>query len=48
MCSLLLNFIGKAMAFPGHALYIRVQIFFFKIWGLWISKDAEFNVDFKK
>jgi hypothetical protein len=21
--------------------------FFFKIWGLWVSKDEEFNVDFK-
>jgi hypothetical protein len=27
--------------------YIRVQKFFFIIWGLWVSKDAEFNVDFK-
>jgi hypothetical protein len=27
--------------------YIRVPKFFFITWGLWISKDAEFNVDFK-
>jgi hypothetical protein len=26
--------------------YIRVQIFFI-LGGLWVSKDAEFNVDFK-
>jgi hypothetical protein len=27
--------------------YIRVQIFFFTIWASWVSKDAEFYVDFK-
>jgi hypothetical protein len=26
--------------------YIRVRIFF-TLWGLWVSKDAEFYVDFK-
>jgi hypothetical protein len=30
----------------GHALY-RGQKFFFTMWGLWVSKDAELNVDFK-
>jgi hypothetical protein len=27
--------------------YLRVQKFVFTIWGWWVSKDAEFNVDFK-
>jgi hypothetical protein len=27
--------------------YIEVKNFFFTIWGLWVSKDAEFNVGFK-
>jgi hypothetical protein len=27
--------------------YIRVQKFFFTIWTSWVSKDAEFDVDFK-
>jgi hypothetical protein len=27
--------------------YIRVKKIFFIMWGLWVSKDAEFNVDFK-
>jgi hypothetical protein len=26
--------------------YIEVKIFF-TIWGIWVSKEAEFNVDFK-
>jgi hypothetical protein len=26
---------------------IRVQNFFFTIWTSWVSKDAEFYVDFK-
>jgi hypothetical protein len=32
----------------GQALYcIRVhKNFSLRIWGLWVSKDAEFNVDF--
>jgi hypothetical protein len=30
----------------GHALY-RGQNIFFTIWTSWISKDAEFYVDFK-
>jgi hypothetical protein len=30
----------------GHALH-RGQNFFFTMWGLWVSKDAELNVDFK-
>jgi hypothetical protein len=27
--------------------YIEVQNFFFTIWTSWVSKDAEFYVDFK-
>jgi hypothetical protein len=27
--------------------YIEVQHFFFTIWTSWVSKDAEFYVDFK-
>jgi hypothetical protein len=27
--------------------YIRVQNFLFTIWTSWVSKDAEFYVDFK-
>jgi hypothetical protein len=27
--------------------YIRVKKFFFTIWTSWVSKDAEFYVDFK-
>jgi hypothetical protein len=33
--------------FLGVKHYIRVNKFFFTIWGLWVSKDAEINVDFK-
>jgi hypothetical protein len=27
--------------------YIEAQKIFFTMWGLWVSKDAELNVDFK-
>jgi hypothetical protein len=30
----------------GHALYGGKKIFF-TMWDLWVSKDAELNVDFK-
>jgi hypothetical protein len=32
--------------FLGHALY-RAQTFLIQIWISWISKNAEFYVDFK-
>jgi hypothetical protein len=28
-------------------LYIRVEIFLLTIWTIWVTKDAEFYVDFK-
>jgi hypothetical protein len=31
----------------GKVILCRVQNFFFILWDLWVSKDAEFNVDFK-
>jgi hypothetical protein len=34
----------KGHSLRGQALY-KGQNFFFIIWGLWVSKDAEFNVD---
>jgi hypothetical protein len=37
----------KGHAFPGHALYRGQTLFFLKIWGLWVTNDAEFDVDFK-
>jgi hypothetical protein len=39
------TFWGKAM-FSGSSTTVYID-FFFKIWGLWVSKDAEFNADFK-
>jgi hypothetical protein len=36
----------KGHAFRGQALY-KGPTFLFIIWGLWVSKDAEFNEDFK-
>jgi hypothetical protein len=27
--------------------YIKVKKKLFEIWGLWVSKEAEFNVDLK-
>jgi hypothetical protein len=38
----------KGHAFLGHALYKGPKFLFsLKIWGVWVSRDAEFNVDFK-
>jgi hypothetical protein len=34
--------------FQGHVLNTGQIIFLLAIWGLWVSKDAEFYVDFKK
>jgi hypothetical protein len=46
LCLSQLTFVGKVMLFwVMH--YIRVQNFFFKTWGFLVSKDAEFNVEFK-
>jgi hypothetical protein len=38
------KFLGQVTvhAFPGQELY-KGPNFFFKIWGLWVSKDADFN-----
>jgi hypothetical protein len=36
----------KGHAFPGQAL-CKGPKFIFIIWGLWVSQDAEFKVDFK-
>jgi hypothetical protein len=40
------TFWGKVILFGGQALYNGPN-FFFILWGLWVSKDAELNVDFK-
>jgi hypothetical protein len=39
------KFFGQ-VTFWGQALFMGLK-FFFIIWGLWVSEDAEFNVDFK-
>jgi hypothetical protein len=30
-----------------YILLYRGQKFFFTMWGIWVSKDADLNVDFK-
>jgi hypothetical protein len=40
------DLLRKGHSLRGQALY-KGPKFFFIIWGLWVSKDAEFNVDFK-
>jgi hypothetical protein len=30
----------------GHSLFKGRKFCFLKIWGIWVSKDAEFYVDF--
>jgi hypothetical protein len=45
-----LTLIGEVHAFPGHSLNKgtgQKKIVLSKIWGVWISNDAEFNVVFK-
>jgi hypothetical protein len=41
------KFVGQVTFWGKVKHYIRVQNFFLIIWGLWVSKDAEFNVDSK-
>jgi hypothetical protein len=40
------DLLRKGHSLRGHALYKGPKLFFI-IWGLWASKDAEFNIDFK-
>jgi hypothetical protein len=40
------DLLRKGHAFPGQALHKGPKFFPLK-WGLLVSKDAEFNVDFK-
>jgi hypothetical protein len=42
------DLLRKGHAFLGQTLYKGPNIFFFKIWVLWVSKVAELNVYFKK
>jgi hypothetical protein len=41
------DLLRKGHSLRGQALYKGKKIFFVT-WGLWVSKDAEFNVDLKK
>jgi hypothetical protein len=41
------KFLGPPASSAEVMHYIRVRNFFLTIWSLWVSKDAEFYVDFK-
>jgi hypothetical protein len=41
------DLLRKGHDFPGQALYKGPKIVFFKIAGLWVSNDADFNLDLK-